>query len=171
MLTGRRSLVSARMGEAGEVIEVSREAMQQLVQTDVNLSQVLMTAFIFRRLELVAQHAGDVVLIGSPHCSGTLRIKEFLTRNSHPYTYLDLDKDDGVQEMLDKFNVKIEEIPVLICRGKTVLKNPGNQQVADCLGLNPKIDETQLRDVIVVARARLDWRRRCTPPPKGSTCS
>jgi thioredoxin reductase (NADPH) len=150
MLTGRRSLVSARMGEAGEVIEVSRDAMQQLVQTDVNLSQVLMTAFIFRRLELVAQHAGDVVLIGSPHCSGTLRIKEFLTRNSHPYTYLDLDKDDGVQEMLDKFNVKIEEIPVLICRGKTVLKNPGNQQVADCLGLNPKIDETQIRDVIVV---------------------
>ena len=150
MLTGRRSLVSARMGEAGEVIELSREAMQQLVQTDVNLSQVLMTAFIMRRLELVAQHAGDVVLIGSPHCSGTLRIKEFLTRNGHPYTYLDLDKDDGVQEMLDRFNVRIAEIPVLICRGKTVLKNPSNQQVADCLGLNPKIDETLIRDVIVV---------------------
>jgi thioredoxin reductase (NADPH) len=150
MLTGRRSLVSARMGEAGEVIELSRDAMQQLVQTDVNLSQVLMTAFIMRRLELVAQHAGDVVLIGSPHCSGTLRIKEFLTRNGHPYTYLDLDKDDGVQEMLDRFNVRIAEIPVLICRGKTVLKNPSNQQVADCLGLNPKIDETLIRDVIVV---------------------
>ena len=150
MLTGRRSLVSARMGEAGEVIEMNREAMQQLVQTDMNLSQVLMTAFIMRRLELVAQHAGDVVLIGSPHCSGTLRIKEFLTRNGHPYTYLDLDKDDGVQQMLDKFNVRIAEIPVLICRGKTVLKNPSNQQVADCLGLNPKIDETVIRDVIVV---------------------
>ncbi|MEQ1473455.1 MAG: FAD-dependent oxidoreductase, partial [Candidatus Acidiferrum sp.] len=150
MLTGRRSLVSARMGEAGEVIEMNREAMQQLVQTDMNLSQVLMTAFIMRRLELVAQHAGDVVLIGSPHCSGTLRIKEFLTRNGHPYTYLDLDKDDGVQQMLDKFNVRTAEIPVLICRGKTVLKNPGNQQVADCLGLNPKIDETVIRDVIVV---------------------
>ena len=150
MLTGRRSLVSARMGEAGEVIEVSRDAMQQLVQTDVNLSQILMTAFIMRRLELVAQNAGDVVLIGSPHCPGTLRIKEFLTRNSHPYTYLDLDKDDGVQEMLDRFNVKLGEIPVLICRGKTVLKNPSNQQVADCLGLNPKIDETLIRDVIVV---------------------
>jgi thioredoxin reductase (NADPH) len=150
MLTGRRSLVCARMGEAGEVIELDREGMQQLVQTDVNLSQVLMTAFIMRRLELIAQHAGDVVLIGSPHCSGTLRIKEFLTRNGHPYSYLDLDKDDGVQELLDKFNVRIGEIPVLICRGKTVLKNPSNQQVADCLGLNPKIDETLLRDVIVV---------------------
>ena len=63
------------------------------------------------------QREGDVVLIGSPHCSGTLRIKEFLTRNGHPYTYLDLDKDTGVQEMLDKFKVGVDEIPVLICRG------------------------------------------------------
>ncbi len=150
MLTGRRSLVAARMGEAGEVIQLGPECIQQLVQTDVNISQVLMSAFIMRRLELIAQSKGDVALIGSPHSSGTLRIKEFLTRNSHPYHYLDLDKDDGVQVILDKFNVRVDEIPVLICRGKTVLRNPSNQKVADCLGLNPKIDETLVRDVIVV---------------------
>jgi thioredoxin reductase (NADPH) len=79
-----------------------------------------------------------------------LRIKEFLTRNGHPYTYLDLDKDTGVQEMLDKFKVGVDEIPVLICRGTTVLRNPSNQQVADCLGLNPKLDETRVLDVVVV---------------------
>src|SRR6202011_4630337 len=95
MLTGRRSLVCGRMGEAGEVIEPSPEEMQALVQTDVGISQVLMTAFIFRRLELIANHVGDVAVIGSPHSPGTLRIKEFLTRNGHPYTYLDLDKDSG----------------------------------------------------------------------------
>ena len=150
MLSGRRSLVCARMGEAGEVIELDREAMQQLVQTDVSISQVLMTAFIMRRLELVAQHKGDVVLIGSPHSPGTLRIKEFLSRNGHPYIYWDLDKDEGAQGLLDKFQVRVDEIPVLICRNKAVLKNPGNQQVADCLGLNPKIDETQIRDVVIV---------------------
>jgi thioredoxin reductase (NADPH) len=150
LLSGRRSLAAGRMGEAGEIIEVSPERMQALVQTDVGISQVLMTAFILRRLELIAQNMGDVVLIGSPHCSGTLRVKEFLTRNGHPYHYLDLDKDDGVQEMLDKFNVKVSEIPVLICRSSKVLKNPSNREVADCLGLNPKIDETQVLDVIVV---------------------
>jgi thioredoxin reductase (NADPH) len=151
MLTGRRSLVCARMGVAGEVIELNRDQMQSIVQTDVGISQILMTAFIFRRLELIAQNKGDVILIGSPHCSGTLRIKEFLTRNGHPYHYLDLDKNEqGVQELLDKFQVRVEEIPVLICRGKTVLRNPSNQQVADCLGLNPKIDETQIRDVLVI---------------------
>ena len=150
MLTGRRSLVCARMGEAGEVIELSPEEMQALVQTDVGISQVLMTAFIFRRLELIANHVGDAVVIGSPHSPGTLRIKEFLTRNGHPYTYLDLDKDTGVQEMLDKFKVGVDEIPVLICRGTMVLRNPSNQQVADCLGLNPKLDETQVLDVVIV---------------------
>jgi thioredoxin reductase (NADPH) len=124
--------------------------MQELVQTDVGLSDVLMRAFIARRLELIAHGKGDVVLIGSTHSSGTLRIKEFLTRNGHPYSYLDLDKDEGVQELLDKFHVRIEEIPVLICRGKTVLRNPSNQQVADCVGLNPKIDESQVRDVVII---------------------
>ena len=150
MLTGRRSLVCARMGEDGEVIELNPEEMQALVQTDVGISQVLMTAFIFRRLELIANHVGDVAVIGSSHSPGTLRIKEFLTRNGHPYTYLDLDKDSGVQEMLDKFKVGVDEIPVLICRGTTVLRNPSNQQVADCLGLNPKLDETQVLDVVIV---------------------
>jgi thioredoxin reductase (NADPH) len=116
----------------------------------VGISQVLMTAFIFRRLELIANHVGDAVVIGSPHSPGTLRIKEFLSRNGHPYTYLDLDKDTGVQEMLDKFKVSVDEIPVLICRGTMVLRNPSNQQVADCLGLNPKLDETQVLDVVIV---------------------
>ena len=150
MLTGRRSLVCARVGEAGEVLELTPEEMQALVQTDVGISQVLMTAFIFRRLELIANHVGDVVVIGSPHSPGTLRIKEFLSRNGHPYTYLDLDKDTGVQEMLDKFKVGVDEIPVLICRGTVALRNPSNQQVADCLGLNPKLDETQVLDVVIV---------------------
>jgi thioredoxin reductase (NADPH) len=150
MLTGRRSLVCGRMGEGGEVIELTPEEMQAIVQTDVGISQVLMTAFIFRRLELIANHVGDAVVIGSPHSPGTLRIKEFLSRNGHPYTYLDLDKDTGVQEMLDKFKVSVDEIPVLICRGTVVLRNPSNQQVADCLGLNPKLDETQVLDVVIV---------------------
>jgi thioredoxin reductase (NADPH) len=150
MLSGRRSLVAARMGEAGEIVELDRETMQALVQNDVGIGQVLMTAFIWRRLELIEQHAGDVVLIGSVHCSGTLRIKEFLTRNGHPYHYVDLDTDPDVQAMLDQFQIKLGDIPVLICRGKNVLRNPDNQHVADCLGLNPKIDETKIRDVVVV---------------------
>ena len=150
MLTGRRSLVCARVGEPGEVVELDREGMQKLVQTNAELSDIIMRAFIMRRLELIAQQKGDVVLIGSAHSPGTLRIKEFLTRNGHPYSYLDLDKDESVQGLLDRFRVGIDDVPVLICRSTAVLRNPSNQQVADCLGLNPEIDESQLRDVVVI---------------------
>ena len=149
-LTGGRSMVNVRVAEAGEVFELEREKLQWLVQTDVELSEILMRAFIMRRLALIAQGRGDIAVVGSAHCSGTLRIKEFLTRNGQPYHYLDLDRDKGVQEMLDRFQVRMNEIPVLICRGTIVLRNPSNQQVADCIGLNPKIDETHIRDVVVV---------------------
>jgi len=150
MLSGRRALVCGRMSKAGELIELDRHALQQLVQTDVELSEIIMRAFILRRLELIAQGIGDAVLVGSSHSPGTLRIKEFLTRNGHPYSYIDLDRDEGVQDLLDKFHVKIDEIPVLICRGTLVLRNPSNSQVADCLGLNSEIDQSHLRDVVVI---------------------
>ncbi|HTC95626.1 MAG TPA: FAD-dependent oxidoreductase [Terriglobales bacterium] len=150
MLSGRNSVVRARMGEAGEVIEVDRDNLQKLVQTDSELSDIFMRAFIMRRVELITRGLGDVILLGSSHSAGTLRIKEFLMRNGHPYSYIDLERDASAQEFLDRFQVTVEEIPVLICRGKTALRNPSNQQVADCLGFNQAIDETQVRDVIVL---------------------
>jgi thioredoxin reductase (NADPH) len=149
MLSGRRSLVRARMREAGGVIEMDRSSLQALIQTDGELSEILMRAFILRRLELVAHGWGDVALLGSSHSSGTLRIKEFLTRNGHPYAYADIETDPGVQEMLGHFQVTTSEMPILICRGQHVLRNPTNQQVADCLRFNEGIDATQVRDVIV----------------------
>jgi thioredoxin reductase (NADPH) len=109
-----------------------------------------MRAFILRRVELIAHGLGDVVLVGSSHCAGTLRVKEFLTRNGHPYSSVDLDSDTGVQELLDKFGVAAADIPVLICRGSVVLRNPTNEQIADCLGFNEAIDEQQVRDLLII---------------------
>jgi thioredoxin reductase (NADPH) len=150
MLSGRRSLVRARVSKPGEVIELSREQLLALVQTDSELSEIIMRAFVLRRVELMAHGLGDVVVIGSSHCAGTLRVKEFLTRNSHPYSYIDLDRDVDVQALLDQFHVVIGDIPVLICRGEIVLRNPSNEQIADCLGFNAAIDQSRLRDVVIV---------------------
>jgi thioredoxin reductase (NADPH) len=150
MLTGRPVVVQIRVGEAGELIELDREALLSVIQTDPELSEILMRAFILRRLELIARGYGDVVLIGSTHCAGTLRIKEFLTRNGHPHAYVDLDVDADVQALLDKFDISPDDIPVLICRGAVVLRNPSNGQIADCLGFNDAIDQTKLRDVVVI---------------------
>jgi thioredoxin reductase (NADPH) len=150
MISGRRALFRARVTEPGEVIEMDHAQMLALVQTDSELGEILLRAFILRRVELIAQGLGDVVLLGSVHCSGTLRVKEFLTRNGHPYAYIDLDNDPGVQELLDQFHVTEEDVPVLICRGELVLRNPTNEQIAECLGFNDAIDTSHIRDLVIV---------------------
>jgi thioredoxin reductase (NADPH) len=150
MLSGRPALVRSRASEAGEVIELDRERLLALVQTDSELGELIMRAFILRRVELIAHGFGNVVLLGSNHCAGTLRVKEFLTRNSHPYSYIDLDRDADVQVLLDRFQVTTADVPVLICRGEVVLRNPTNQQIAGCLGFNEAIDQTEMRDVVIV---------------------
>jgi len=121
-----------------------------LLQTDSELSDIVMRAFILRRVELIAHGIGDAVLVGSSYSPDTLRIKEFLTRNGHPHAYIDLDRDNDVQHLLDRFHVGIADIPVVICRGESVLRNPTNQQIADCLGFNEAIDQTHLRDLVVI---------------------
>jgi thioredoxin reductase (NADPH) len=150
ILSGRRSMVRARMREAGELIELDRPGLQELIETDSELSEILMRAFIMRRVEFIAHGWGDAVLLGTSNSSGTLRIKEFLTRNGYPHAYIDLEGESKVQELLDHFQVTAGDVPIVICRGKNVLRNPTNQQVADCLGFNEGIDLTKVRDVIVV---------------------
>jgi thioredoxin reductase (NADPH) len=150
MLSGRRSMVRMRASQPGEVIELDRERLLALVQTDSELSEIVMRAFILRRVELVAHGLGDVILVGSNHSAATLRIKEFLTRNGHPYSYIDLDRDADVQDLLDRFHVAAANVPVVICRGEVVLRNPTNREIADCLGYNETIDESHVRDLVIV---------------------
>jgi thioredoxin reductase (NADPH) len=150
MLSGRPGLVRIRVSESGAVIEVDREQLLGLVQTDSELSEILLRAFILRRVEIIARGISDVVLVGSSHSPGTLRVKEFLTRNGHPYAYIDLERDSGVQALLDRFHVSVEDVPILICRGVNALRNPSNQQIAACLGFNEAIDPTHVRDLVIV---------------------
>ena len=149
-LFGRPAILRLRASQSGEVIELDRQQMLALLQTDAELGEVLLRAFILRRVELVATGMGDVVLLGSTHSAGTLRIKEFLMRNGHPYSYIDLERDPDVQSLLETFHIAAGEIPVVICRGQVVLRNPANQEVADCLGFNQTVDQTHVRDVVVV---------------------
>jgi thioredoxin reductase (NADPH) len=149
MISGRRALFRARVRTAGEVIEVERDALMALVQTDAELGEILMRAFLLRRVELVTHGIGDTVLVGSTHSAGTVRIREFLTRNGHPYSYIDLDRDTDVQAVLDRFQIAVTDVPVVICR-ELVLRNPANQQIAACLGFNEAIDGAHVRDLVVV---------------------
>lgn len=150
MISGQRCLVLGRVGDAGEALELSPDGLRALIGRDAELSEIIMRAFILRRLTLITQHLGNVVLMGSGHSAATLALREFLSRNGHPYTYVDLDRDKMSQELLDRFSVKLEDVPVVICNSRNVLRNPSIRELADCLGLNVGVDGSQIRDLIIV---------------------
>ena len=149
LLSGRRTLVRCRAREAA-LLEISRVNLRHLMQTDAALGELFLRAFLLRRVYLIAHSVGDAVLIGSNNSGDTLRLRAFLTRIGHPHTYIDVERDSDVQSALDHFGILVTDIPVLICRGQLVLRNPSNAEAAECFGLNAGIDETSVYDLIVV---------------------
>jgi thioredoxin reductase (NADPH) len=149
-LRGIGGVVRLRVRDDGEVLVVEEAQLRDIVQTDSELSELFMRAFILRRVSLITSQSSDVVFLGSSHSAGTLRLQQFLTRNTYPFVNLDIDSDASVRDFLERFHVKREDIPVVVCRGSLVLKNPSNEEVAACLGMNQVIDDDRIRDVIVV---------------------
>jgi thioredoxin reductase (NADPH) len=149
MISGHRCLVRGRVTVPGEFLELSRDAMLALVARDAELSEILMRAFILRRLFLIREGYSSVILMGSRHSAQTLQLREFFSRNGHPYAYIDLDTDRIAREMLDRFQVKASDVPVVICHD-TVLRSPSIQKVADYLGFNVSVANTRVRDLIIV---------------------
>ena len=150
LISGRRGFMRGRVTAAGEFLEMNSAQLRTLVARDAELSEIFMRAFILRRVILINRGQGNVVLMGSLHSAKTLRLREFLTRNGHPFTYLDLDTDTSSQEMLDHFHVSMEEIPIVVCNNRTVLRSPSIQELAECLGLNAHITASELRDLVIV---------------------
>jgi len=150
LISGARALSRGRVAEPGEFLEISADALRMLIAKDAELSDIFMRAFLLRRVALISGGLGNVIVLGSQHSSNTLRLREFLTRNGHPHRYVDLDSDQGSQELLDRFDIKLEDIPVVICSGKSVLRNPTNQKLAECLGFTGRIDQHRIHDVAIV---------------------
>jgi thioredoxin reductase (NADPH) len=150
LLTGRAAFVRIRASEDGEVVVLDRDSVLRVLQVESEIGPILMRAFILRRAELIARGYGDAVLLGSTHCSGTLRLREFLTRNGHPFVYIDLDTQEDVQALLDGFGLTPADIPAVLSRGRLLLRNPTNEEVADKLGFNISVDLDVVRDVVIV---------------------
>lgn len=150
LLAGGHALARCRAKTAGRVLEVDRHRMRQILAASSALGEKLMRAFILRRAQLMASSYGDVVLVGSRHSADTLRVQQFLTRNTHPHETIDVEADATAQGLLDQFNVTVDDVPVVICLGKRVLKNPTNEELAACLGYTPELDAAKIRDVVVI---------------------
>jgi len=149
-LRGASGLARLRVREPGSVLELSLEGLRRVVQNDSELSDLFMRAFILRRMGILESGLSDVIVVGSSRAGDTLRIREFLTRNGRPYVNLDVDRDADARALLERFQLAPGEIPIVICRGGEVLKNPDNRGLADCLGINARRDDDVVHDFVVI---------------------
>jgi thioredoxin reductase (NADPH) len=150
MISGRRSIFRGRVTEAAELLVVPGDRLRSLISRDAELGELIMAAFVTRRSTLIEGGDGNVVLLGTPDSSNTLALREFLTRNGHPFTYIDLETDSSASDLLRRFSVGMGDIPIVVCNNRHVLRNPSIRELAQCLDLNSNIDQNAVRDLIVI---------------------
>jgi thioredoxin reductase (NADPH) len=149
-LRGTAALVRVRVRDAGAVLLIDAEQLRRIVQNDAELSELLMRAFILRRMSVIESGHSEVLLLGSDHSADTLRLREFLTRNARPYVNIDIEHDADAQALLERFQVRAADVPVVVCRGAELLKNPSNADVAECLGINAPVADDRVHDLLII---------------------
>jgi thioredoxin reductase (NADPH) len=143
----------AREGRAGEqtrVVRVKRPDFRRLVSGEPDIGEIIMRAFILRRVGFIRHGQGGIELVGPGHHADTLRLARFMTRNAYPFRLLDTDQDPDAGGFLDCFSLNRGQLPVLILPGHQVLRNPSNVALADALGLTEELDPARVYDVAVV---------------------
>jgi len=148
-LSGRVAVARYVAAEDSRVLRLPIDVLQRLVVERSELSDVILRAFLARRVALVKGGLSSTRVIGSRFSSDTHRILEFLTRNSHPFVWLDIETDPSVADVLEHFGVTVDETPVVICRGNNVHRNPSNEDLARHIGLEVQVGE-KVVDVVVV---------------------
>jgi len=149
-LRGTPAMVRIRVREAGVVLLIEAEQLRRIVQNDAELSELFMRAFILRRMSVIESGRSEVLLLGTDHSADTLRLREFLTRNARPYVNIDIEHDADAQALLERFHVRSQDVPVVICRGGELLKNPSNAEVAKCLGINAPAADDRVHDLLII---------------------
>lgn len=146
----REILVSARTGMNSRVVRIKRADFRKMLSAEPDIGEIVMRAFILRRVSLINHAQGGIVLIGSSHSADTLRLQRFLTRNGYPHRLLDSDRSRDAQAFLTRFKVEAAALPVIITHGDEVLRNPSTLSLADKLGLTEPLEPDEVFDVAVV---------------------
>ena len=150
LVSGRPAVVSAYARGVTEVYEVSPDALKQLLNHDPELGDTILQAFIARRQLL--REPGTFTglrIVGSHASQDTFRVRDFLTRNGQPFTWLDLDTDPTAKDLLRLFELDEADTPVVSCGRHVVLKKPSTRQLAESIGLR-RIPESKVYDLVVV---------------------
>lgn len=150
-LAGRPSLAAGRAGPEGcTALPFDAAQLRALVIGSAEVGEVIMRAFILRRVALIEAGGAGSVLVGRPGAADLVRLQGFLARNGHPYTVLDATTDADGRAMVERLGVLPQELPLMICPKGTVLKRPTDAQAGVCLGITPELDPAKVYDVAVV---------------------
>jgi len=149
-LDERPVLVSARAAVETRVIRVAHRDLRRLMESEPDIGEIIMRAFILRRVGFIEHAHGGVAVVGSGGSSDTLRIQRFLRRNGYPYRLLDTETDPAAARFLGYFALSPEELPVVAMPEGLVLRNPGNAELATALGLVEELDPAVIYDVAVI---------------------
>jgi thioredoxin reductase (NADPH) len=150
MLAGRAAIATGRARVDSEVLVIDDASLRRLIIANAELSEIIMRAFILRRVALIQGHYGGIVVIGSRHSGDTHRLRDFLTRNGQPFVSLDIQEDAETAALLTRFNISSDQLPVVVCGERTVLRNPTNRVLANEIGLGPERLEGKQYDTVVV---------------------
>ena len=150
LFNDRQILVSGRSRGPTRVIRIKRADFRRLIANEPDIGEIIMRAFILRRVGFIRHAWGAVELIGPGHRADTLRIQRFMTRNGYPHRLLDTESDPDAGRFLDGFGLTAEQLPVLLLPGDVVLRNPTEAELANALGLIEALDPAMVYDVAVV---------------------
>jgi thioredoxin reductase (NADPH) len=149
-LSGRPSLVDAIARKPVEVLVIPPDRLRALLVAEAELGERIMRALILRRVGLLETGAGGPVIVGRPESGDVLRLASFLRRNGHPHLQLDPDTDTDARALIERFHVDPGELPIVLCPGGQLLRNPGEVELARCIGLVGPIDPDRVYDVAVI---------------------
>jgi thioredoxin reductase (NADPH) len=149
-LAGRPALVDAHAKEPVEALIIPPDQLRALLIAEAELGERVMRALILRRVGLLETGAGGPMIVGRAENGDVLRLEGFLRRNGHPRQRLDPETDPEAKALIDRFHVDAGQLPIVLCPGGQLLRNPSEAELARCIGLLGPIDPDRLYDVVIV---------------------
>lgn len=149
-LSGGASMVDGRAEGEVEALLIPPEGLRRLLIAEAELGERIMRALILRRVSLIESGIGGAIIIGSPLSGDVVRIQGFLTRNAMPHHLLDPDTDPEAKELITRYAPEPDQLPLLVAADGTVLRNPGESEVARLLGMVTQSAEDKVYDVAVI---------------------
>ena len=149
-LSGRPALVDALAEGPVEALIIAPDRLRALLVAEAEVGERIMRALILRRVGLLEAGAGGPVIVGHAESGDVLRLQVFLTRNGHPHQRLNPDTDAEAKALIGRFDLDPGQLPIVICPSGQVLRNPGENELARCIGLVRPIDPNRVYDVAII---------------------